>query len=113
MGGAPVNPMPGEPSQDEEEVPSPSQAQLRKEDLLVDLLSNIMDDIKSHFPDDNYPKFISQIETYLLERRFSILRKARNREAVLSSFDRLDHPEISKLARLFYKQMANFFGDEM
>lgn len=113
LGGLPGSAMPAEPSQDEEELPSPSQAQLRKEDLLVDLLGNIMDDIKSHFPDDNYPKFIGQIETYLQERRFPILRKARNREAVLSSFDRLDHPEISKLARLFYKQMANFFGDEM
>jgi hypothetical protein len=82
------------------------------EDDLVDRLGSLIDDVKNCFPDDNYPKFISQIEVYLKEKRFKILRKKRNREAVISSFDRLDNPRISELARTFYTELSNYFHDE-
>lgn len=83
-----------------------------KEDRFVEDLRAVLSEIQACFPDDNYPKFIGQIETYLDERRFSILRKQRNKEAVLSSFDRLDHPRISQLAREFYAKMADYFEEE-
>jgi len=83
------------------------------EDTMVEQLKITMNQVKDCFPDENYPKFISQIEGYLAERRFKILRKKRNREAVLSSFDRLDNPKISKLAREFYQNLSNYFNDDM
>jgi len=82
------------------------------EDDLVDRLGTLIGEVKNCFPDDNYPKFISQIEVYLNEKRFKILRKKRNREAVISSFDRLDNPKISELARTFYTELSNYFHDE-
>lgn len=83
------------------------------EDDLVKNLEGTIGEIKDCFPDENYPKFISQIEVYLQERRFQILRKKRNREAVVSSFDRLANPKISELARAFYEELTTYFNDEM
>ncbi|PIE89412.1 MAG: hypothetical protein CR997_11245 [Acidobacteria bacterium] len=82
------------------------------EDHLVENLESVMVQIKECFPDENYPKFINQIEVYLAEKRFQILRKKRNKEAVISSFDRLDNPRVSELAREFYSQLSSFFQDE-
>lgn len=83
------------------------------ENELAERLNGVLGQIKDCFPDDNYPKFINQIQTYLDERRFGILRKQRNREAVLSSFDRLSHDRISELARAFYAELVDYFGDEL
>ncbi len=82
------------------------------EDIVVSRLNAVLDEIKECFPDVNYPKFINQIQSYLDERRFSILRKKRNMEAVLNSFDRLKHARISELARDFYAVLIDHFGDE-
>ncbi|QTD51142.1 hypothetical protein [Sulfidibacter corallicola] len=65
-------------------------------------LTEILDQIRAFFPEKNYPKFVGQIQRYVEERRFHILAKDRNREAVLSRIDKLNHPEISQLARSFY-----------
>lgn len=81
------------------------------EEALVQELNGILNEIRSCFPDDNFPKFINQIQNYLDERRFTILRKQRNKEAVLSSFDRLNHSKISMLARQFYSRIDDFFQD--
>ncbi|MCB1045254.1 MAG: hypothetical protein KDC35_20100 [Acidobacteria bacterium] len=84
----------------------------KSEDDLVRDLNEVLREIKACFPDENFPKFINQIQTYLDEKRLSILRKSRNMEAVLSSFDRLNHAGISDLAREFYRVLGDFFADE-
>jgi len=110
------NPPPTPPPVTTVQPPSPPPVPASEEseaglDALVMELYGLLDQIRSFFPDENYPKFINQIQTYLEERRFNILRKARNRDAVLNSFDRLQHPDISACARQFYSVMARHFGD--
>ena len=74
-------------------------------------LTRVLDQIRAYFPDENYPKFIYQIQHYVEENRIGILIKARNKEAVLSSFDKLNHPEISTLARKFYEVLESYAGE--
>lgn len=69
---------------------------------LQEQLDRILVQIKNLFPDDNYPKFIDQVQNYVAEERFNILIKTRNKEAVMGSFNKLDHPEINRLAKAFY-----------
>lgn len=76
------------------------------EDALADQLNGILDQICAFFPEKNYPKFVGQIQRYVDERRFMILAKERNKEAVLSRIDKMEHDEISRLARLFYNSLA-------
>lgn len=79
------------------------------EETLRDTLTTTLNSIRDFFPDENYPKFIYQIQNYVNESRFSILAKPRNRDAVLSSFSKLNHPEISKMADTFYGTLAEYF----
>ena len=74
-------------------------------------LTEVLNQIRACFPDENYPKFIYQIQNYVNEGRYSILAKSRNKEAVLSSFEKLNHPEISKLSGRFYSTLDDFFQD--
>jgi hypothetical protein len=84
---------------------------LSPEMSLHEQLDRILVQIKDLFPDDNYPKFIDQIQNYVAEERFSILIKTRNKEAVMGSFNKLDHPEISRLAKAFYDTLeAGYSG---
>ena len=68
-------------------------------------LTEILDQIRAFFPEKNYPKFVGQIQRYVEERRFKILAKERNKEAVLARIDKMDHEEISQLARHFYSTL--------
>lgn len=76
------------------------------EDVLAEQLNGILDQICAFFPEKNYPKFVGQIQRYVDERRFMILAKERNKEAVLSRIDKMEHEEISRLARSFYSSLA-------
>ncbi|CAM2005432.1 hypothetical protein [Acanthopleuribacter pedis] len=76
------------------------------EDALAEQLNGILDQICAFFPEKNYPKFVGQIQRYVDERRFKILAKERNKEAVLSRIDKMEHPDISSLARTFYATLA-------
>jgi len=87
-------------------------AEPETEDNLKQALTRVLNQIREFFPDENYPKFIYQIQNYVNEERFSILAKTRNREAVLSSFEKLNHPEISQLADTFYATLASYYQDD-
>ena len=80
------------------------------EDDLVAMLTEILHQIRAYFPEDNYPNSINQIQRYLEEKRFSLFSKANNKNAVLSSFDKFDHPEISQLARSFFEKLEIFMA---
>lgn len=96
---------------EEEPAAEESQQEVLSEDDLRKSLTQTLDQIREYFPDENYPKFIYQIQNYVNEGRFNILAKARNRDAVLSSFEKLNHPEISKLSSEFYGTLADYFQD--
>ena len=78
------------------------------ESLLVQDLNETLNRIRAYFPADGCPKFIDQIGRYLEEGRFNLFRRGNNKRAVLSSFDKYDHEEISKLAREFFDRLEGF-----
>lgn len=75
------------------------------EDVAIRDMRGILNEVRALFPDDNYPQFINQISRYLDERRLKLFYKESNRNAVLSSFDKFNHEQISALARKFFARV--------
>ena len=82
------------------------------EERVIRDLGKILDDIQAYFPEDNYPQFINQIHRYLEERRLSLFSKSTNKKAVLSSFNKFNHAEITKLAVQFFDRLDTYFADQ-
>ena len=78
---------------------------LDPEEEMARELNELLGQIRSFFPEDNIPNSINQIQRYIDERRFNLFAKARNREAVLSNFDKFEHQEISRLVRDFFAKI--------
>lgn len=78
------------------------------EDAAIADLTDVMERIRAYFPEDNYPPYINQIMRYLEERRLKLFFKESNRNAVLSSFDKFNHAEISKLVRAFFERLDDY-----
>jgi len=97
----------------DEDEPQTSAPQEDPETALRKSLTDVLNQIRACFPDENYPKFIYQIQNYVNEGRYSILAKSRNKEAVLSSFEKLNHPEISQLSGKFYSTLDDYFQENM
>lgn len=81
------------------------------EDLLVENLNAKLEEVKRFFADDDYPKFIGQLQRYIEDRRFNLFAKQRNREAVLASFDKFNREDISQLARAFFQILDDHFNE--
>ncbi len=79
-----------------------------QEEGLTGELVDILDQVKAFFPEDNYPNFLNQLRRYVEDKRFSLFAKQRNQDAVLASFDKLNHPEISRLARRFFARLDDY-----
>ncbi len=82
------------------------------EEALAQELTGMLGKIKSYFPDDNIPNSIAQIQRYIDERRFSLFAKARNKEAVISNFDKFEHQEISQLVRAFFERLEDYVNQQ-
>ena len=78
------------------------------EEILALELTEKLNQVRAFFPDDNQPNFITQINRYIEERRFTVFAKEANRNAVLSKFDEYEHEEISHLAREFFAIMEQY-----
>ena len=91
-----------------EEAPPLPPDQENPADTLVRDLTTILDEIRSYFPQDNIPNSISQIQRYIDEGRFNLFAKSRNKEAVLSNFDKFEHETISRLVRSFFTRVEHY-----
>ena len=85
---------------------------INPEEELAQDLGVIIAQIRDYFSEDNYPNSINQIQRFIEERRFNLFAKPRNQEAVLANFDKYDHKEISRLARVFFDRLDRYYQSQ-
>jgi hypothetical protein len=79
------------------------------EDELWMQLMDLYDAICQLFPEDDVPKFLDQIKAIIDGRKFSMLYKQKNREAVISRFEKLGNEQLNQLVTRMFAQLDAFY----